>query len=44
MVRDPKARALAENFAGQWLQLRNLDEAKPDPIASPILMTNSGVT
>ena len=35
MLRDPKARALAENFAGQWLQLRNLDEAKPDPDRFP---------
>jgi uncharacterized protein DUF1592/uncharacterized protein DUF1588/uncharacterized protein DUF1587/uncharacterized protein DUF1585/uncharacterized protein DUF1595/cytochrome c len=35
MVRDPKAEALAENFAGQWLQLRNLDEAKPDPDRFP---------
>ncbi|MCC6418926.1 MAG: DUF1592 domain-containing protein [Gemmataceae bacterium] len=24
MLRDPKARALTENFAGQWLQIRNL--------------------
>ena len=24
-----------ENFAGQWLQLRNLDEAKPDPDRFP---------
>ena len=35
MLRDPKAAALAENFAGQWLQLRNLDEAKPDPDKFP---------
>jgi len=25
MLADPKAAALTENFAGQWLQLRNLD-------------------
>jgi len=30
MVRDPKSAALVENFAGQWLQLRNLDLAAPD--------------
>src|SRR5438445_13489899 len=24
MLKDPKAKALSENFAGQWLQLRNL--------------------
>jgi mono/diheme cytochrome c family protein len=35
MLADPKARALAENFAGQWLQLRNLDEASPDPERFP---------
>lgn len=30
MLLNPKARALVENFAGQWLQLRNLDNARPD--------------
>jgi hypothetical protein len=35
MMRDPKAKGLAENFAGQWLQLRNLDELKPDPERFP---------
>ena len=35
MIEDPKSSALAENFAGQWLQLRNLDEAKPDPDRFP---------
>jgi hypothetical protein len=30
MLRDPKAGALVENFAGQWLQLRNLDLVLPD--------------
>ena len=30
MLKDEKARALVENFAGQWLQLRGLDEATPD--------------
>lgn len=30
MLQDPKARALAENFAGQWLQIRNLDVVRPD--------------
>ncbi len=30
MLRDPKAKALVQNFAGQWLQLRNLDLASPD--------------
>ena len=31
MLRDPRADALTENFAGQWLQLRNLNLASPDP-------------
>lgn len=30
MLRDPKARALVENFAGQWLQLRSLASFSPD--------------
>jgi hypothetical protein len=35
MLEDPKARALVENFAGQWLQLRNLKTAAPDPGTYP---------
>lgn len=30
MLADPKANALVENFAGQWLFLRNLQSARPD--------------
>jgi hypothetical protein len=30
MLRDPKAGALVENFAGQWLQFKNIDAMKPD--------------
>src|SRR5688572_858532 len=30
MLRDPRATALVDNFAGQWLQLRNLQRATPD--------------
>jgi mono/diheme cytochrome c family protein len=30
MLADAKARALTANFAGQWLQLRNLDLVQPD--------------
>jgi hypothetical protein len=30
MLKDPKASALAENFAGQWLELRKLESLKPD--------------
>jgi hypothetical protein len=31
MLRDPKSKALAENFAGQWLELRKLKALAPDP-------------
>lgn len=30
MLADPKSQALVENFAGQWLEIRNLDRAAPD--------------
>ncbi|MES1257052.1 MAG: DUF1592 domain-containing protein [Acidobacteriota bacterium] len=30
MVADPKSASLAENFAGQWLEIRSLDAVKPD--------------
>ena len=30
MLRDEKSRALVENFAGQWLQFKNMDVVKPD--------------
>lgn len=30
MLKDPKARALAENFGDQWLQIRNLKIVNPD--------------
>ncbi|MBG28727.1 MAG: hypothetical protein CMI31_01825 [Opitutae bacterium] len=35
MLRDPKAKSLASNFAGQWLQLRDLDLVTPDPKRFP---------
>jgi hypothetical protein len=31
MLDDPKSAAFVANFTGQWLQLRNLDGASPDP-------------
>ena len=31
MLADPRASAFAQNFAGQWLETRNLDVVKPDP-------------
>ncbi len=30
MLQDPKSRALAENFAGQWLELRTMEVVAPD--------------
>lgn len=35
MLKDPKAKALADNFAGQWLQLRKLDVVAPDQRTFP---------
>ena len=32
-IRGP--RRLAENFVGQWLEIRNLDSIKPDPDKFP---------
>src|SRR4051812_49169585 len=29
MLKDPKSRALVDNFAGQWLQIRNLSQVSP---------------
>jgi len=35
MLADPKSRELAGNFAGQWLETRNLDSVNPDPELFP---------
>jgi hypothetical protein len=35
MLADPRSAALAANFAGQWLELRNLDVVTPDPKIFP---------
>ncbi|MFO0957527.1 MAG: DUF1592 domain-containing protein [Isosphaeraceae bacterium] len=35
MLKDSRARAIVENFAGQWLQLRNLRGFSPDPKLFP---------
>ena len=32
MLADDRSAAFAENFAGQWLETRNLDSVKPDPV------------
>jgi hypothetical protein len=35
MLADSRSSAIADNFAGQWLELRNLDVVKPDPQKFP---------
>ncbi len=35
MLADPRSKALAENFAVQWLELRNLSALAPDPQRFP---------
>jgi hypothetical protein len=35
MMTDRKASAFADNFAGQWLEIRNLDSITPDPMKFP---------
>ena len=35
MLADEKAIALGKNFAGQWLQIRNLHSVTPDPEKFP---------
>jgi hypothetical protein len=35
MLADAKSKALVQNFAGQWLYLRNLNFIKPDPDRFP---------
>ena len=35
LLADPRSYALAQNFAGQWLEIRNLDSIRPDPQKFP---------
>jgi mono/diheme cytochrome c family protein len=35
MLKDPKSSALVQNFAGQWLTLRKLEQITPDPKLFP---------
>ncbi len=35
MLADPKSAAFADNFAGQWLEIRNLESLNPDPKKFP---------
>lgn len=37
MLADPKADALVNNFAGQWLQLRDIERLSPDPNMFPTM-------
>ncbi|MGH9722955.1 MAG: DUF1592 domain-containing protein [Bryobacteraceae bacterium] len=36
MLRDPKSSGLVENFAGQWLQFKNIDVVRPDLERFPV--------
>jgi mono/diheme cytochrome c family protein len=40
MIADPRSEALATNFAGQWLHLRNLSGIQPDLFSYPNANTN----
>ena len=35
LLADPKSKSLAENFAGEWLYLRNLKDLQPDVYLYP---------
>ena len=35
MLDDPRSSAVGDNFAGQWLEIRNLDVVNPDPKKFP---------
>jgi hypothetical protein len=35
MMQSPKAQALVDNFAGQWLYIRMMDDVTPDPLGFP---------
>src|ERR1043165_8313400 len=35
LLADPRSRAFAENFVGQWLQVRSFDDHRPDPTVFP---------
>jgi len=40
MLADARSRALVENFAGQWLVLRNIKDVEPDPNLLPAFDEN----
>jgi len=35
MLRDPKSKALSDNFTSQWLQIRRLENVTPDAVRYP---------
>ncbi len=37
MLNDPRARALTDNFAGQWLGIETVPELAPDPTLFPLV-------
>ncbi len=41
MLKDPRSRALNDNFVGQWLHLRKLGEMPPDPEKSRAYYTDN---
>ena len=43
MLQDPKANALVDNFAGQWLQLRDVERLTPDPGRFPTYTKDLGI-
>jgi hypothetical protein len=34
MIRDPRSKALSENFAGQWLRARDIERMEIEPVAA----------
>jgi hypothetical protein len=40
MLADPRSKALVENFAGQWLYLRNVQASWPNPEVFPDFIAN----
>jgi len=43
MLKDTKANALVDNFAGQWLQLRDVERLTPDPGRFPTYTKDLGI-
>jgi hypothetical protein len=41
MLKDPRARELSRNFAGQWLQARDVDHV---PLNAPVILKQEGST